>query len=275
VGIRLEDPRTITAWTTRAAGGGVWAPGGISYDGSSLFVATGNTKDAKEWADGEAVIRLGTDLKRSTSSRDFFAPADWKTLDDYDEDLGGASPLPVDVRDGSDGVRLVLALGKDGKAYLLNRDNLGGIGGALAVEKVARDLIITAPAVYPTSDGGALVAFEGHGSGCPSGISNPGLTVLKIRAHPSPMISTAWCGSVYGRGSPIVTTTGDGSNPIVWIVGAEGDNRLHGFRGDTGEPVFKGGPRDVLEGLRHFATILATEGRLFIAGDGRIYGFTP
>jgi len=276
VGIRLEDPRTITAWTTRGAGGGVWAPGGISYDGSSLFVATGNTKGAKEWADGEAVIRLSTDLKRPTSRRDFFAPADWKTLDDYDEDLGGANPLPVDVRDRSDGGRLVLALGKDGKAYLLNRDNLGGIGGALAVEKVARDPIITAPAVYPVSDGGALVAFEGHGSGCPSGMSNPGLTVLKIRAHPSPMISTAWCGSVDGRGSPIVTTTADGSNPIVWIVGAEGDSRLHGFRGDTGEPVFKGGgPRDAMEGLRHLVAILATEGRLFIAGDGRIYAFTP
>src|SRR5208282_4038174 len=66
---------TITAWTTCATGGGVWAPGGISYDGRSLFVATGSTKDAKGWADGEAVIRLGSDLKRPTSPGDFFAPA--------------------------------------------------------------------------------------------------------------------------------------------------------------------------------------------------------
>ena len=42
-------------------------------------------------------------------------------------------------------------MGKDGKAYLLNRDNLGGIGGALAVKQVARGPIITAPAVYPAS----------------------------------------------------------------------------------------------------------------------------
>jgi hypothetical protein len=52
----------------------------------------------------------------------------------------------------------------------------------------------------------------------------PGLTVLKIRAQQSLMISTAWCGSVDGRGSAIVTTTDDGSNPIVWIAGAEGAN---------------------------------------------------
>jgi hypothetical protein len=275
VGIGLDKPRAIAAWTTRAAGGGVWAPGGISYDGRSLFVATGNTKDAEEWADGEAVIRLGTDLKRPTSPHDFFAPADWKTLDDYDEDLGGVNPLPIDVQNRNGGARLLLALGKDGKAYLLNRDNLGGIGGALAMKKVARGQIITAPAVYP-APGGAFVAFEGSGSNCPAAMSTPGLTVLKVQAQQSPMISTAWCGSVDGRGSAIVTTADDGSNPIVWIAGAEGDNRLHGFRGDTGEPVFTGGgPRDVMQGLRHFVTILAADGRLFVAADGRIYVFKP
>lgn len=69
VGINLEDPRAIRAWFTRAEGGGVWAPGGISYDGSSMFIATGNTKDTNKWADGEAVIRLGNDLKGPASTR--------------------------------------------------------------------------------------------------------------------------------------------------------------------------------------------------------------
>jgi hypothetical protein len=51
---------------------------------------------------------------------------------------------------------------------------------------------------------------------------------------------------------------------------------LHGFRGDTGQPVFTGGgPGDAMEGLRHFVTVLAADGRLFIAGDSRIYAFTP
>jgi hypothetical protein len=272
VGIGLDDPPTIAAWSTRAAGGGVWAPGGISYDGRSLFASTGNTKDAEEWADGEAVIRFGADLKPPTSPRDFFAPANWKTLDDNDEDIGGTSPLPIDLQDHTGGARLVLALGKDGKAYLLNRDNLGGIGGALAVKQVARGPIITAPAVYPVTDG-AMVAFAGYGSDCPSGTSTSRLIVLKIQAHPSPTISTAWCGAIEGRGSPIVTTTGGGANAIVWMAGAEGDNRLHGFRGDTGEPVFVSS--DAMAGLRHFVTILAADGRLFIAGDDRIYAFTP
>ena len=275
VGIDLNDPRSVAAWSTRAAGGGIWAPGGISYDGRSLFVATGNTKDARDWADGEAIIRLGLDLKTSTDPRDFFAPTDWKALDDSDVDLGGVNALPLDVS-GPDGkTALLLALGKDGKAYLLDRTSLGGIGGARAVERVARNAILTAPAVIPTRNG-SLVAFEGSGTSCPNRVSTGGLTVLRIEAHPAPKISTAWCGDIRGRGAPIVTTGEDNSNPIVWMVGAEGDDRLHGFRADTGAPVFTGGgPAESMQGLRHFVTVLASDDRLFVAGDGRIYAFEP
>jgi len=52
------------------------------------------------------------------------------------------------------------------------------------------------------------------------------LTVLKVRSGSPPTIETAWCGALRGAGSPIVTTTDGRSNPVVWIVGAEGDNLL-------------------------------------------------
>jgi hypothetical protein len=62
---------------------------------------------------------------------------------------------------------------------------------------------------------------------------------------------------------------------MVWIVGAEGDNRLHGFKGDTGEPIFTGGSSgDAMTGLRHFETLIAADGRLFVGADGRIYAFS-
>lgn len=271
VGVGLTGAHDVTAWRTRAAGGGVWAPGGISSDGHALFVATGNSKNADQWADGEAVLRLPFDLKPPADPHDFFAPADWKALDDRDADLGGANPLPIDVRDLDGGGHFVLALGKDGKAYLLDRDNLGGIGGSLVAQTVARRAIITAPAVYPGRDA-VFVAFEGPGSDCPNSVANPGLTVLKIEAHPAPKISTAWCGAISGRGAPIATISDDDTSPIVWMVGAEGDNRLHGFRGDTGVPVFTGEP---LTGLRHFVTVVAADNRLFVAADDRVYAFTP
>ncbi|MGI8567873.1 MAG: hypothetical protein ACR2KT_01675 [Methylocella sp.] len=272
VGISLSDPRTVRSWSTRGRGGGIWAPGGISTDGKSLFVATGNTFGAATWSDGEAVLRLGPDLHRSDDKRDFFAPTDWQALDAGDADLGGTNPLPLDISTESGTEELILALGKDGKAYLLDRDNLGGIGGSLAVETVAARSIITAPAAYPVAYG-VFIAFQGPGSDCPTPGRDTGLTVLKIRSGSPPMMTTAWCAPMRGACSPIVTTTDGHSNPIVWIVGAEGDNRLHGFRGDTGEPLFSG-PSQAMAGLRHFQTLIATKERLYVGADGGLYAFS-
>jgi hypothetical protein len=267
VGISLSDPRAIKSWATRARGGGIWAPGGISTDGRSLFVATGNTFGARTWSDGEAVIRLAPDLHRSNDNRDFFAPTDWEALDARDADLGGSNPLPLEVSGG--GPPLILALGKDRKAYLLDRNNLGGIGGQLAMETVSERSIITAPATYPAADG-IFVALQAEGTHCPT--QARGLLTLKIRPGLWSAITTAWCAAVRGRGAPIVTTTDGHSYPIVWVLGAEGDNQLHGLRGDTGETLFTGPPQ-AMTGLRHFHTLIATEDRLYVAADGNIYAF--
>ena len=54
------------------------------------------------------------------------------TLDSFDLDLGSSGPLLVDVP-GATPSHLVVALGKDRNAYLVNRDNLGGISAPIAV----------------------------------------------------------------------------------------------------------------------------------------------
>jgi hypothetical protein len=271
VGVSLDDPKYVVAWETRGAGGGIWAPGGISVADQSLFVATGNTLNAKDWADGEAVIHLSLDLKTSNRTTDYFAPRDWKELDRQDADLGGTNPIPLDVPSSRGTLPLLLALGKDGKGYLLDRRNLGGIGGALVEEKVSSRPIRTSPAAFRSGDG-VFVAFAGDGASCPNKAGNGGLVAVRVQATPQPSIATAWCSSVSGAGAPIVTTSDEGgADPIVWMLGSEGDNRLHGFRGDTGEPLTGAGER--LEGLRRFATILAANGHLYVAGDERIFAF--
>jgi hypothetical protein len=267
VGISIGDPKSVRAWSTRASGGGIWAPGGISSDGRALYVATGNTMNATNWGDGEAVIRLAPDLHRSDEKDDYFAPSDWLSLDEKDADLGGANPLLLDAPGANGAQPLVLALGKDRRAYLLDRRHFGGVGGALTIQTVARGPIRTAPVTYPSPDG-VFVVFQGEGANCAG--RNENLTALEVRAGNPPSISTVWCAGLRGRGSPIVTTDGQ-SNYIVWAVGAEGDERLHGYRGDTGQDLVASDP---LPGLvRRFATILCAEGRLYVAGDGRVFAF--
>jgi hypothetical protein len=268
VGMPLREPNKIVSWATRARGGGIWAQGGISAVGRELFFATGNTFGARAFGDGEAVVRLAPDLRRSDDKRDFFAPSDWRALDDRDADLGGSNPVPLDVPGANGTQALMLALGKDRKAYLLDRNNLGGIGGQLAEATVAQSLIITAPAVYPAGEG-LFVAFQAPGARCPRG-GEGAPTVLQIKAGSPPTMATAWCGTVRGGGSAMVTTSDGRANPIVWIPGAEGDNRLHALKGDTGEALFASDP---LEGLRRFQTLIATQDRLYVGADGRVFAF--
>jgi len=261
--LQSSPPKLVASWQTRAKGGGIWAQGGTASDGDSLFATTGNTFDAQDWSDGEAIVRLRSGLVHSAGNADYFTPSNWKTLDDDDADLGGTEALPFDVG----AAKRVIAFGKDGNAYLVDRANLGGIGGALAVTKESDNAIITAPAIYETPDA-AMVAFTNRGGKC--GRTN--ITMLRVSAAGKVPVTTAWCAAFRGRGAPIVTTSDGSSNPIVWVVGAEGDNLLHGFNAVNGHAVFSGGSTP-MTGLHHFETILAAEGRLYVAADERIYAF--
>ena len=90
-----------------------------------------------------------------------------------------------------------------------------------------------------------------------------------------PTITTAWSVSQGGRGSPFVTSTDGAGNAIVWGIGSEGDQRLHGFEGDTGAVVFAGGgANELMVGTRRFNTCIAARCRIYIANDNQVYAFT-
>ena len=121
-------------WATSAIGGGIWGVGGVASDGTNPFVTTGNTfNTGGNWSGGEAVIRFQPGPIFSGSPGDYWAPTQLARLSTIaTADLGGCGPLLVDVP-GATPSRLVVALGKDGNAYLLNRDNLGGISEPVCV----------------------------------------------------------------------------------------------------------------------------------------------
>jgi PQQ enzyme-like repeat protein len=265
------DPPALTgAWQTRANGGGIWAQGGIAGDGEALFVTTGNTFGASKWSDGEAIIKLRPGLAHSNSKKDYFAPSNWQDLDNSDQDLGGTEALPLNIAvSGQPSAKRVIAFGKDGKAYLVDRRDLGGIGGQIQSVQVASGAIRTAPAIYQT-DSQTMVAFTNSGS---SHCSGSNVTMLNVAASGGSPISFAWCAKFSGGGAPIVTTTDGVSEPIVWVVGAEGDNLLHGFNGLNGQTVF-GGSGTSMSSLHHFQTILATRKRFYVAGDNNVYAFS-
>ncbi len=273
VALNVAAPAVSAYWQTRGEWGGLWAQGGVTYDGTSLFGVTGNTTNTNVWSDGEAVLRLASGLQHSTDPHDYFTPADWLKLDKVDHDLGGTGVLPIDVpMTGGGTASWMLALGKDGNAYVLDRGNLGGIGGALLVQPLANAPIRTSAATWPAA-GGTFVTMQASGAACPPPATNIGVTTIEVTAQPSPAINTVWCASMLGTGSATVTTTDGTTDPIVWIVGAEGDNQLHGFRGDTGQALFTASASTQVSHSRPHVTPLAAEGHLYIASDTKIYAF--
>jgi hypothetical protein len=261
---------TLTAvWQTRASGGGIWSQGGIASEGTGLYVTTGNTIGAQTYGDGESIIQLKPGLARPNTNAEFYAPANWQTLDSQDLDLGGTEALPVNVATtGGKTAPRVIAFGKDGNAYLVNRNNLGGIGGKADIVKVSNGQIKTGPAVYSTPSAGMVAITNTNPVGC----TQIGIMMLKLAPSGKSAIKVAWCAAYSGNGSPIITTSDGTKDPIVWVVGASGDNLLHGFDAKNGSQVFGGGGA-TLSGTQYWGTILVADERFYIAAANKVYAF--
>jgi outer membrane protein assembly factor BamB len=139
--------------------GGIWGASGPVIDQEGhVYVATGNEDHMTEnwdWDLSNAVLRLSPTLKLEDS----FAPAQWRTDDTGDNDLGSMGPslLPGGF---------VFIAGKSGFGYLLHTNALGGIGGQAAVAQICNGLAMGGAATVgsqvfvPCSDGLRRVLVE-------------------------------------------------------------------------------------------------------------------
>ena len=265
VGIQINDPSGVMAWATDAIGGGIWGHGGVASDGINMFVITGNTFNTNQvWGGGEAIIRLQEGPIFSGTSTDYWAPTNWFSLDQTDTDLGGVSATLVDVP-GATPSQLVLALGKDSKAYFLNRNNLDGISAPVASANLPSAVRGQSAATYHTGQG-TYFAFH---------TENNAVAAYKVTATSPPTIVPAWSMSQSGLGSVFVTSTGGTNNVIVWAAGGGGDQRLHAYDGDTGAVIYSGGgANEMMSGTRKWNTGIVARGRIYYPADNKVYAFT-
>src|SRR6266513_1039361 len=123
--VPINNPASVTAWaagtTNGTFGGAIWGVGGVASDGTNPFVTTGNTYNTGGvWSGGEAVIRFQPGPIFSGNSSDYWAPTNWFTMDQGNNDLGTSCPLLVDVP-GATPSQLVVQLNKGAYGFLLNR----------------------------------------------------------------------------------------------------------------------------------------------------------
>jgi hypothetical protein len=209
--------------TPNAQGGGIWMDGGaMAVDsGNNLYALTGNgTFDASNTGApnndyGDSMVRLSGSLTVSQ----YFTPSDQLSDDQNDADFGsGGAAVLADLPAGSPVTHLVVGGGKDGNLYVLNRDVLGGLGDAAAVQKVAigHGLFSTGAFwndnLYVAGAGGALSAYSLSLSQAQFALSSASSQVF------------GWPG-----GTPSVSAAG-AQGGIVWIL----DNHLYCTKQSSG-----------------------------------------
>ncbi|MFC4036634.1 choice-of-anchor D domain-containing protein [Streptomyces polygonati] len=293
-GFSTTTPAMTTLWSTESSSStgmaGIWQSGGglVSDGPGRILLATGNGVSpppgpgtAPPGNLAESVVRLQVNSNGSLSARDFFSPSNNSKLDQDDTDLGSGGPMALPAGFGTTAHPHLLAqTGKDGRVFLLDRDNLGGStqgpGGSDAS---------VGPPAGPYNGVWGHPAFWGGDGGYMYQVENQGfLRAFKYGVNGSglPVLSSAGTSAStfgYTSGSPVVTSTGTTSgSAIVWVVYADGSTGANGqLRAYDAVPV------NGRLNLRYSAPIgtatkfavPATDGNRVFVGtrDGKVFGF--
>jgi polyvinyl alcohol dehydrogenase (cytochrome) len=231
----------LTYRVPTAREGAIWAPGGVTIDGSGdVFAVTGNGSAGvgQPFDHGDAVIELAPSL----AELQYFAPADWAQDNETDADLGSTPAVLLG------GGRLFI-VGKQQTAYLLDAGRLGGIGGQLASLRLCNSRGANA---YLAPDAYVVCTDQG--------------TIDQVRVGPGDTLARGWTWTspTGGAGSPTL------AGGVLWSIDT-GASVLYGIDPSTGGtrftlPLDTGTPP-------HFAAPSAAGGVLVVAGSSRVEAF--
>jgi hypothetical protein len=266
-------------------GGGIWMSGrGPALDNTGIYVVVGNGgyggTGTGNW--GESALLLNGSGAVDSS----FTPAGYASLNQHDLDLGDAGGILFPSTNAA-APNLMLAVGKTGNVYVLNRANLGGLN---------------------TGNTGAVQVFTGSSKGCGTGpgllkcyeIHNPALwapgsanptlylwgygDVLQVwdfnqttnhfaRAPNQGTVTAA----NYPGGALAVSSNGAG-NGIVWGIAAitntsPGQGALYAFNAiNVSQPLFVS--TDYWFSTK-FTTPTVANGKVYVPTSGSPAGVTP
>lgn len=201
----------------------IWQSGyGVAADSNGdIFFSTGNSDPrtpsySPSFNRPDSMVRLSSDL---LTLKDSFTPYNYFQLDEWDMDVGSGGMLLLPDQPGPM-PHLAVAGGKDGREFLLNRDNLGGFnqnGPDNVVQSVSMGACWCGPAYYVGADSAAhILTGGGHG-----------VTSWSLQTSPSvQLIQESSTGSSPVRGlpdnggtMPVVSSNGTTAGTgIVWFV---------------------------------------------------------
>jgi hypothetical protein len=248
--------------------GSIWQSGaGPAADSDgNVYVSTAEAEfDANTGGQdyGSSVLRLspsGNNLPLT----DYFTPFDESSLSTNDLDLsaGGVVALP----DQSSGAHphLLISAGKQGRVYLIDRDNMGQFN-PLNNSQIVQELPVNVGAMFSTpAYWNGKVYFNGKGKPIMAFVLTNGL-----------LSSTASFKSVQsqaGSHAPTISANGNSSG-LLWTMPG---GQLNAFDASNLKLLYtskQAGTRDVLPLLAHFASQTVVNGHVYIGTQNSLEVF--
>lgn len=229
--------------------GAIWASGNAPpVDAAgNVFVATGNAfgNSSSNPEYGDSVVKLSA----LASPLDWWAPANWQSLDASDADLGSSMPT---LLPGS----FLFQSGKDGNGYLLNGAGLGHVTSA----------VVQASGFCPGGSFGGAVYDAGNSSVYAA--CNAGLRALTLGLGSPPSLAPkAGFSAVPGATGPPVIAGG-----LVWVTNYSTGN-LYGLALTSGATSSDFSIPENGSQVNHFASPSAGGGRLFVGSGNQVTAY--
>ncbi|MBV8826517.1 MAG: hypothetical protein JO220_16130 [Hyphomicrobiales bacterium] len=198
----------------------VWMSGyGLSADtAGNIFFSTSNT--APGTYDGmlnigESVVKLSPDLSIKDPAKDLFTPNNAKLLDAQDRDLGSGGVMVLPDMAAETVPHLAVMAGKDGRVFILNRDDLGGFHTPDVPKNVKIDYCACGPSFFEGADGKARVVTSGGHT----------LTTWLVDTAQTPALTLeasaqiAESGQVGGFFTSVSSNGSSARTGVIWAVG--------------------------------------------------------
>ena len=280
IGYNAKNVQEQTSATIMSPGGwgaSIWQAGRApaADEEGNIYASTGNGSfDGKaNW--GESFVKLDASSGTPTIA-DWFAPEDWSSLNDLDNDLGSCGPLLTSAGD-------LIGGGKEGIIYLINRAQMGHVQAGnsqipQSFQAVGFGIFNLAfwdragnPILYTRADDDVLKSFS----------------MRNGRFETKPLSQATVRAGLPLDGIAISANGSSDSSGIVWLASTangrqNGAGTLHAYAAlNLKQELWNSdsnSSRDSLGTLAKFATPTVANGKVYVAtfsGRLMVYGILP
>ena len=275
--------------TPNGNGGGIWqGGGGLATDASSdiYFVTSNGNFDANTGGldYGDTIEKISP----TGSVVDYFTPHDQSNMDTGNLDLGAGGPVLLVDQPNGPYPHLLIASGKNGTIYVINRDTMGHYNASND-----NQIVQSLPGILPNGSQGSgnfstPVYFNSY---VYFGAVRDTLKAFQLTNGLLSTAPTSHSVALFPvRGASFAISANGNSNGILWAIqnnGASADNDqtapgvLFAYSAtNLANELYdssQAGSRDTLDYAAKFAVPLVANGKVFVAGQTQlnVYGLLP